>query len=500
MKILLLYPKFAEAMWAYKHALRYIGKKASSPPLGLLTVAAMLPESWEKSLIDLNIRPLIRSDLEGVDLVFISAMLAQMGSTERILEKCRDLGIPTVGGGPLFSVSGDNHLALEPDHIISGEAEGSLLAFLADLEAGKPNRRYQAEGFPDVRISPVPLWDLVEDFSFYTMMTIQFTRGCPYDCEFCDVVILNGRVPRMKSISQIISELDALYKVGWRGHLFVCDDNLIGNPKICRESLLPAITHWMKSHSYPFVLTAAVSVNLADHPDIMKMMLEAGFDRVTIGIESPSPDSLQETNKLQNLGHDLLEAISKIQVAGLEVQAGFILGFDKDTPEIFSEQVDFIQASGIATAMVSILFAFPGTRLHSRLEREKRLLPVSLDQHAYGVVNFIPKMGVDQLRRGHLEVLERIYSPESYYQRLKVFLERHNHLPQRRPVRIEELRLLPRILWDIGIVDSGRRYFWRMILFCIRKKVVALPMIIRLLVTGYHFRKDIKTYRLAISS
>ena len=500
MKILLIYPKFAEAMWAYKHALPYIGKKASSPPLGLLTVAAMLPDSWDKRLIDLNVNPLTESDMEGVDLVFISAMLAQRGSTEKILEKCQDLGLPTIGGGPLFSIPKSKSLAVEPDHIVCGEAEGIMPILLADLKSGKLKKRYQPEGFPDVTRSPVPLWDLVEDFSPYAMMTIQFTRGCPYDCEFCDVVILNGHIPRMKSIPQIITELDTLYKLGWRGHVFVCDDNFIGNPKVCRESLLPVITQWMQSHSHPFVLTAAVSINLAHNPDIMKMMLEAGFDRVTIGIESPNQDSLKETNKLQNIGHDLLEAIHKIQIYGLEIQAGFIIGFDTDTPDIFSEQVDFIQASGIPTAMVSILFAFPGTRLYSRLEKEKRLLPVSIDKHAYGVVNYIPKMGVDHLKTGHLEVLERIYSPELYAQRLKNFFEVYEIPTQHRSVRMEEFLLLFRIIWDLGFVDKGRRYFWQMIWYCGNKKPRALPMVIRLLVTGYHFRKDINTYRLAIST
>jgi len=500
MRVLLLYPKFAEAMWAYKHALQYIGKKASSPPLGLLTVAAMLPHSWEKKLVDLNVSLLTEADFEDVDLVFISAMLAQKHSTELILKKCKDLVIPTVAGGPLFSFSEGNPLEVEPDHLICGEAESVMPVFLRDLKEDKLHRIYQGQHFPDVKQTPVPLWNLVEDFSHYAMMTVQFTRGCPFDCEFCDVVILNGHDARMKTIPQIISELNTLYQLGWRGQVFVCDDNFIGNPKLCRESLLPSLIQWMRTHAYPFLLTAAVSVNLAQNPGIMEMMVEAGFDRVTFGIESPNPDSLKETNKLQNLHHDLLKAIHKIQTFGLEVQAGFIVGFDKDTPDIFSEQIEFIQASGIATAMVSILFAFPGTRLYSRLQRENRLLPVDLNQHAYGVVNFTPKMGVKQLRARHLEMLEKIYSPDIYFQRLKNFLDLYNLPPQHNSVQIEQILLLIRIVWDLGIVDWGRKYFWRMVWYCFRKKARALPMIIRLLVTGYHFRKDIKIYRLTLFS
>jgi len=499
MRVLLLYPEFAEAMWAYKHALRYIGKSASSPPLGLLTVAAMLPQSWEKRLIDLNVSSLNEADFEAVDLVFISAMLAQQRSTELILKKCKQLGIPTVGGGPLFSFPGGYPLAIEPNHRICGEAENVMPDFLRDLKEDRLQKTYQSREFPNVKATPVPLWDLVEDLSPYTMLTVQFTRGCPYDCEFCDVVALNGHDARMKTIPQIIAELNALYQLGWRGHVFVCDDNFIGNPRVCRESLLPSLIQWMRAHAYPFVLTAAVSVNLARNPDIMKMMVEAGFDRVTIGIESPNPDSLKETNKLQNLRHDLLKAVHRIQAFGLEVQAGFIVGFDKDTPDIFSDQIEFIQASGIATAMVSILFAFPGTRLYSRLLRENRLLPVELNHHAYGVVNFTPKMGIDQLKAKHLEMLEKIYSPDMYFQRLKNFLDRYQLPLQHRSVQKEQIQLLIKIVWDLGLVDPGRKYFWQMILYCFWKKARVLPLIIRLLVTGYHFRKDIKTYRLALS-
>ena len=498
MRVLLLYPEFVEAMWAYKHALQYIGKRASSPPLGLLTVAAMLPQSWEKRLIDLNVSSLKDADFEAVDLVFISAMLAQQHSTEMVLKKCKQLGIPTVGGGPLFSFSEGNQLAIEPDHRICGEAESVITDFLRDIKEARLQKIYQSQEIPDVKSTPVPLWNLVEDLSTYAMMTVQFTRGCPFDCEFCDVVILNGHESRMKTIPQIIGELNALYRLGWRGHVFVCDDNFIGNPRVCREDLLPALIQWMRAHAYPFVLTSAVSINLARNPDIMKMMVEAGFDRVTIGIESPNPDSLKETNKLQNLRQDLLKAIHEIQTFGLEVQAGFIVGFDHDTINIFSEQFDFIQASGIATAMVSILFAFPGTRLYSRLQKENRLLSVELRYHAYGIVNFTPRMGINQLTTGHLELLEMIYSPGYYYQRLKNFLDQYNLPPQHNSVEPKQILLLIKIIWDLGVVDQGKKYFWKMIWYCLRKKARTLPLIIRLLVTGYHFRRDISKYRLAL--
>ncbi len=312
MRILFVYPKFAEALWAYKHALEYIQKKASSPPLGLLTVAAMLPTEWEKKLVDLNVTDLSDGDLLSADYVFISAMLAQQNSANHILMRCKRHGIPTIAGGPLYSFSSDKLDLVEPDHVFCGEAEELIINFLNDINEHNLRPIYMSHNFPDIQQSPIPLWKLVENRNSYTMMTIQLTRGCLYDCEFCDVVALNGHRPRIKIIHQMLRELDALYKFGWRGHIFICDDNFLGNNRRVREPMLNALIEWMEAHNYPFTFSAAVSVDLADHPDIMDMMVAAGFDRVTIGIESPNISSLKETNKLHNLSHDMLDAIRKI--------------------------------------------------------------------------------------------------------------------------------------------------------------------------------------------
>lgn len=500
MRILFVYPKLAEALWAYKHALSYIRKQASSPPLGLLTVAAMLPAAWEKKLVDLNVTSLSDDDLKSADYVFISAMLAQQSSTNQVIARCKSLGIPTVAGGPLFTFAAEKLKVLEPDHKFCGEAEGLIEIFLNDLQASNPRPVYKDQSFPELQRSPIPLWELVENLDAYTMMTLQFTRGCPYDCEFCDVVALNGHKPRMKAISQILQEMEALYQAEWRGHVFICDDNFVGNRKVIRESVLPAMIAWMSAHSYPFSLSSAVSIDLANHPDIMDMMVAAGFDRVTVGIESPNIQSLRETNKLHNLRQNLLGAVRTIQQHGLEVQAGFIVGFDHDTPSIFTKQIEFIQSSGIATAMVSMLFAFPGTRLYARLQRENRLLPITVNAHAYGSINFEPKMGIAQLRGGHLEILEMIYAPQPYYQRLLNFLSNYRRpATHTLPIRPNQLWLLPKIIWDLGFADQGRWYFWKAIWRGCRYRIWALPTIIRLMVTGYNFRKDIDVYKEAIA-
>jgi radical SAM superfamily enzyme YgiQ (UPF0313 family) len=331
-------------------------------------------------------------------------------------------------------------------------------------------------------------------------MTIQLTRGCPYDCEFCDVVALNGHRPRIKTTPQMLRELDALYEFGWKGHIFICDDNFIGNSGRARQDMLSSLIEWMEAHHSPFRFSAAVSVDLADQPEIMDLMVSAGFDRVTIGIESPNRSSLEETNKRQNLRQDLLEAVRKIQMHGLEVQGGFIVGFDRDPADIFDQQIQFIQASGIATAMVSMLFAFPGSRLYRRLEEENRLAEITINDHAYGIMNFEPRMGIDQVRQGHLYVLDKIYSPELYYQRLLTFL-RFYKLPKGMKTQIqpEQLRLLFKIIRDVGIVDEGRWIFWKIIGYGLLTQYRAVPKLIQLMVTGYNFRKDIDSYRKTLS-
>ena len=370
MKVLLLYPEFPDTFWSFKHALKFIRKRASVPPLGLLTVAAMLPPSWEKRLVDLNVRKLTDKHLRWADLVFISAMIVQRESVKALIARCRAAGKTIVAGGPLFTSEYSQFPGV--DHFVLNEAEVTLPEFLRDLEQGCARRVYAPAEFPDIRQTPAPLWELAE-LRRYASMCIQYSRGCPFDCEFCDVTVRFGHRPRTKTAAQIIAELDSLHRLGWRGPVFFVDDNLIGNKRALKTELLPALIDWQEGRRGVPLYTEA-SINLADDEELMHLMAEAGFDMVFIGIETPDESSLAECNKRQNQHRDLVADVKRIQRAGLQVQGGFIVGFDSDTPTIFHRQIEFIQKSGIVTAMVGLLNALPDTKLYARLKREGRLL------------------------------------------------------------------------------------------------------------------------------
>ncbi len=417
MNALLLYPKFPDTFWSLKYALRFIRKRAAMPPLGLLTVAAMLPTAWSKRLVDVNVSSLDESDLAWADIVLISGMIVQQESACQLIERCRRAGVKVVAGGPLFT--GDPERFAHVDHLILNEAEVTLPLFLADLENGRAQHVYRTDEFADVRNTPPPLWSIAH-VRRYASMSIQFSRGCPFDCEFCNVTAMFGRRPRTKSTEQILGELDNLYELGWRGPVFFVDDNLIGNKKELR-ALLPALIEWRKKRR-GFNFNTQVSINLADDEPLMGMMADAGFDAVFIGIETPDNDSLVECSKMQNKNRDLVADVKRIQRAGMQVQGGFIVGFDSDRPSIFQRQIDFIQASGIVTAMVGLLQAPPGTRLLERMRREGRLLGSSTGDNVDGTTNIAPLMGLQALREGYRSILARIYSPKNYYARIRTFL------------------------------------------------------------------------------
>jgi radical SAM superfamily enzyme YgiQ (UPF0313 family) len=421
MNILLVYPEFPDTFWSFKHALKFVRKRASMPPLGLLTVAAMLPAEWNKRLVDVNVTKLTDADLTWADYVFISAMIVQRESTHQIIAHCKAAGVPVVAGGPLFM--GEYEQFPTVDHFVLNEAELTLPPFLADLEHGCAKRVYTTPEFADIQQTPAPMWELV-DVRRYASVNIQFSRGCPYNCDFCNVTALFGHRPRTKTPQQIITELDDLYHLGWRDSVFFVDDNLIGNKKCLKTELLPALIEWRKGKSgMPFHTEA--SINLADDEELLRLMTEAGFHAVFIGIETPDENSLIECSKNQNKNRDLVEDVKRIQRAGLHVQGGFIVGFDSDKPSIFQQQIDFIQESGIVTAMVGLLQALPGTRLYERLKQEGRLLDQVSGDNVDGTTNIVPKMNLDTLREGYEAILQHIYSPEHYYQRVKTFLQEY---------------------------------------------------------------------------
>jgi radical SAM superfamily enzyme YgiQ (UPF0313 family) len=387
MNILLVYPEFPDTFWSFKHALSFIQKRASSPPLGLITVAAMLPHDWAKRLVDMNVTSLEDRDLAWADYVFLGAMQVQDRSVEEVLARCTACGVPVVAGGPLFTSEPERFP--EVTHLVLNEAELTLPPFLADLEQGHLQRRYATAAFADLGMTPVPLWELV-DIDSYDSLSIQFSRGCPFNCEFCNITALLGHQVRTKSAAQIVAELDCIYALGWRRNVFFVDDNFIGNKKLLKEEILPALIAWRKDKTACRFVTEA-SINLADDEELMHLMVQAGFISVFVGIETPDEESLAECRKVQNTKRDLVESVKRLQRKGLQVMGGFIVGFDSDKPSIFQRQIDFIQKSGIVTAMVGLLQAPTGTPLYERLKGEGRLLRQMSGDNADGSTNIIPR-------------------------------------------------------------------------------------------------------------
>jgi radical SAM superfamily enzyme YgiQ (UPF0313 family) len=484
-KALLLYPEFPETFWSFKHALKYIRKHSSLPPLGLLTLAAMLPQEWEKRLVDTNIEELEDGDLAWADLVCVSAMIAQKDSVRALIARCRAAGKTILAGGPLFTSAHEEYP--EVDYFVLNEAELTLPEFLRDFALGKARRVYATDAFADLRTTPVPLWSLAK-LKRYGSMCLQYSRGCPFDCEFCDVTAKFGHLSRTKAPAQITAELDALYAAGWRGSVFFVDDNLIGNKRALRTELLPALLAWQGRHGRGLPFYTEASINIADDEKLMQLMSQAGFDTLFIGIETPSKESLIECNKIQNQGRDLVADVKKIQRAGLQVQGGFIVGFDNDTQNIFQRQVEFIQKSGIVMAMVGMLNALPGTRLHQRLKQEGRLVEESSGNNSDGSLNFIPRMSKEQLVEGYRSILRGIYSPAPYYRRIRVFLREYKRPSISVPLRWIHLWALVRSGLCLGVLGRERFQYWYLMVWTLFRRPSQLPLAITLAVYGQHFR------------
>jgi radical SAM superfamily enzyme YgiQ (UPF0313 family) len=493
LNILLIYPQYPDTFWSFRHALKIVAKKASFPPLGLLTVAAMLPQEWEKRLVDMNVTPLSDDDLRWADYIFISAMQVQKQSVKEVASRARRFNTKMVAGGPLFTTGYEEFEDI--DHFVLNEAEITLPSFLEDLEKGCAKHIYTSEERPNITSTPIPLWSLI-NMRKYSSMSLQYSRGCPFDCEFCDIVILNGHRPRTKSKKQIIAELDALYNHGWRGGLFIVDDNFIGNKRKLKAETLPAVINWMKARKHPFALSTEASVNLADDEELMELMVVAGFNTVFVGIESPNEESLIECNKLPNKNRDLAIMVKNIQNHGLEVQGGFIVGFDSDPLSIFRSQVNFIQKSGIVTAMVGLLSAPPGTRLYQRLKGENRLLKSFTGDQMDCTLNFIPKMNYETLINGYKNILSTIYSPKHYYERIKTFLREYRPRKRRRlpQIHFHHISAFIKSIWILGIRERGRKYYWQLLLSTLFSRPHSFPISMSLAIYGYHFRKVTEKY------
>lgn len=487
MNILIIYPMYPDTFWSFKHALKFVSKKASFPPLGLLTVASMLPEEWNKKLIDMNASQLKDGDILWADYVFISAMSIQSESAKQVIERCKTLHTKIVAGGPLFTSSSDDYQLV--DHLVLNEAEKTLPVFLKDLTEGKPKHKYTSEDWADITTTPLPLWDIVP-MNNYSSMNIQYSRGCPFDCDFCDITVLYGRKPRTKTKEQVLAELDLLFLSGWRGPVFFVDDNFIGNKSKLKNEILPAIIEWNEKRNNPFYFNTEVSINLADDENLMQLMVIAGFEAVFVGIETPNEESLAECNKTQNRNRDLIASIKKIQEFGLEVQGGFIVGFDNDPPSIFEKLSSFIQESGIVTAMVGLLNAPKGTKLQKRLLSEGRMLKDFTGNNTDFSVNFIPNMDRAELLKGYQKILNTIYSPKYYYERVTSFLR--DYKPKKKKVfhlNSNYVLALFRSMFKLGIVGEERFYYWKLFFWTLLRKPQLFSLAILFTIYGYHFRK-----------
>ncbi len=487
MNALLLYPEIPATFWSFKYALKFISKKSSHPPLGLATIAAMLPESWNRKLIDQNIKKITQKDLEWADMVFISAMAIQEKSVRKLIQRSKEFHKPVVAGGPLFSEDPDKFP--EVDYLVLNEAEITLHEFLNDLAEGKTRRIYSTQQFPDIKTTRIPAYELL-DIRKYATMSLQLSRGCPYNCEFCQITGLYGHKVRLKSTFQILDELSKLYQCKWRGDVFFVDDNFIGNRSFLKKDFLPALTAWMKERKYPFRFITEASVNLADDESLMTLMSEAGFRTIFVGIETPNVESLVECNKHQNRNRDLLESVRKIQEFGMFVMGGFIVGFDHDTPSIFNRQIEFIQKSGIVSAMVGLLNAPKKTRLYERLVRENRIIDDFKGNNTDRAINFIPKMNLDELHKGYEKILQAIYSCQPYYERVKDCLSRYK-TRSRFPVRLKvsQIKALFRSILVLGFIRKGRRYFWKLFFWSLFRKPSIFGLAVTYSIYGYHFRR-----------
>ena len=485
MNILLIYPKFPDTFWSFSYALRFIGKKAAFPPLGLITVAALLPATWSLRLVDVNVDDLTDDDLAWADMAFLSAMAVQRKSTAAIIARCQGRGLTIVAGGPLFTA--EPEAFGQVDHLVLDEAEMTLPAFIADLENGCPQKIYRANGYPDVHQTPIPLWHLIH-MNRYASLNIQYSRGCPFDCDFCNITSLFGSRPRTKTPPQVLAELDAIYQTGWRGNIFFVDDNFIGNKGSLKKQLLPALIEWRRDKKGCVFFTES-SINLADDPELMTLMADAGFDSVFIGIESPDESSLTECRKVHNKNRDMLLDVKKIHRSGMQVMGGFIVGFDSDTPSIFQRQIDFIQQSGIVTAMVGMLQAPPGTRLFDRLVGERRVCTDFSGDNVDGRTNIIPAMGLDHLIDGYRAIMRQIYSPRKYYQRVRSILKELKAPAATVPIDWQRFLAFFRACLRLGVLGKERFQYWYLLIWTLARRPRLLPLAVTLSIYGYHYRR-----------
>ena len=484
-KVLLVYPEFPITYWGFQYALPMSGRRASLSPLGLTTLAALLPSTWDLKLVDINIEALTDAHIEWADTVFVGGMRVQAPSMKDVIARAQAAGVRTVVGGP--APTSDPELFAEADVLFQGEAEGRIPELLEAVRSDVVGIVLSpSEGYPDPKTFPVPRFDLLE-VGAYGAMSVQYSRGCPYQCEFCDIVKLFGRKPRLKTGDQLLAELQAIRGTGYRGTVFIVDDNFIGNRKAVRK-MLPDLIRWQQDRKYPFDLWTEASVNLAEDDELLHGMVKAGFTSVFLGLETPSLEALKGAGKTQNLKTPLTEAITIITAAGLEVMGGFIVGFDSDGPEVFEAQRQFIESSPVPMAMIGPLMALPLTDLWHRLELEGRLRTQGSgnDGDQFGRPNFEPAMDEEVLLRGYGELVAKLYEPDAYYARCEAVMALAPPSPGLRSPDPRDLLHFFRAVWMIGIQSPRRAYFWKLLWFALRKRPEAFSWAVVRSMIGEH--------------
>ena len=490
LKVLLIWPRFPASFWSFEGVLKLIRIEANHPPLGLLTVAALCPKNWKLRLLDRCFEELRDEDIRWADLIMVSGMRVQKDDMREILLRARGLGTRTIVGGP-FASSEPELLLRWADHVVVGEPDEAFSEIAADLERGTARRLYIIREKPDVSRTPPPRFDLLK-IGKYASMAIQFSRGCPFQCEFCDIITIYGRRPRTKMPAQVLAELDALYKLGWRDEVFIVDDNFIGNHKLALE-LARELEQWQKQRGYPMFFYTEASIDLAQKPELIEAMVKANFFFVFMGIESPSPKSLTEAKKFQNLRRDPLDCVHFIQDRGLWVTAGFIIGFDSDTEEIFEQQREFIERAAIPWAMAGFLVAPPTTPLYDRMLREGRLLMDTTATSNFDPPNFKTRLPLPILLKGFKQTLSSLYEPSAFYERcyrsLQQWKPRH---PQKAPeIRLGTLlKIIMRSIIRQGMLSDYRAAYWKFLFRLVRHCFTdprRLSLGFAMLLSGNHF-------------
>jgi radical SAM superfamily enzyme YgiQ (UPF0313 family) len=489
MNILLVYPEFLVTFWSWKHLLRFVAKKAAFPPHGLATIARMLPKSWTTKLVDLNVGTLTDKDIKWADYVFVSAMITQKDSANEVISRAKALGKPVVLGGPIIETGLDEFDNV--DHLFIGEAEETLPEFINDLAAGSPKRIYSTMRFPDISFAPIPSWRGLINPDDYASMMAQFCRGCPYGCAFCNIAKVNGKRPRLRSNECFFAELDEIYNTGFRGAVLLADDNFAAN-KTKTKLLLVELVSWQQEHNFPFEFTAEAAIVIADDEELMGLMVQAGFKKVFLGLETNNPETLAEFEKFQNLGRDLVADVKKIQASGLIPMSGFIVGADADNPDAFAqEMIDFIQHSGIVMAMVGVLQAPTDSKLYHRLRQEGRLVDVASGNNTDYYPNFVPRMPLENLVAGYKKIVQTIYSPKKYYERIHEFLKEYgSHKRPQKPLTMLDFLAFLRSIWWIGIFGGLKPsyYYWKSLALALFKYRKAFADVVAFQIYGVHFR------------